>query len=81
MQDATPGELEQKVLEMVKRTTPQGNAQAVLDAIDSYNTSGSMPLIDIGDIKGALVESVLAKYKPQVCPIRLSFQAFVLPVC
>ena len=63
-----PGVMEQEVLEMVQRTAPQGNAQAVLDAMDQFVRSGKGLLINIGDTKSLLVEAVIAERQPKVVP-------------
>lgn len=67
---ANPGEIEQLVLDFVKQTTPQGDAQAVLNAIDHFVSSGKGFLMNIGDTKAKLVEAVIAQYKPTVSLIR-----------
>lgn len=60
-----PGSLEQEVLNVVQQTAPEGNAQAVLDAIDNFVSEKGV-LINIGDVKGALVESVVTRCQPKV---------------
>lgn len=60
------------MLEMVKQTTPKGNPQAVLDAIDSIGWNDNLPwsdkefLMNIGDVKGAILDSVIDQYQPHV---------------
>ena len=61
-----PGVMEQEVLEMVQRTAPPGNAQAVLDAMDEFSRTGKGLLINIGDTKSVLVEAVIAERQPKV---------------
>ena len=57
---------------MVQQTTPQGNPQAVLDAIDSVGWRDNLPwndkdfLMNVGDVKGAILDSVIHQYQPQV---------------
>ena len=53
---------------MVQQTAPEGNAQAVLNAIDNF-VSDQGVLINIGDIKGALVESVVTRRQPMGQPL------------
>lgn len=57
---------EQKVLEMVLKTAPFGDPQAVLDAIDNYGWSTGF-LMNIGDRKGAVMEAALHRCQPKVC--------------
>ena len=59
------GHLEQQVLDYVKKSVPQGDSQAVLDAIDSFVFDKGM-LINIGKSKGRLVESVISQHQPMV---------------
>lgn len=59
------GQKEQEVLDMVLRTVPAGNPQAVLDAIDHYGWTTSF-LMNIGDRKGAIVDTVVEKHQPKV---------------
>jgi len=59
------GQLEQQVLDYVKKSAPQGDSQAVLDAIDSFVSDKGM-LINIGENKGRLVESVINQHQPMV---------------
>ena len=59
------GHLEQQVLDYVKQSAPQGDSQAVLDAIDSFVSDKGM-LINIGKSKGRLVESVISQHQPMV---------------
>lgn len=59
------GQLEQEVLDHVKKSAPQGDSQAVLDAIDSFPSDKGF-LINIGKNKGRLVESVMNQHKPMV---------------
>ena len=59
------GQKEQNVLDMVLRTTPPGNPEAVLDAIDNYGWSSDF-LMNIGDRKGAILDKALHKRQPQV---------------
>jgi len=59
------GQLEQQVLDYVKKSAPQGDSQAVLDAIDSFVSDKGM-LINIGKNKGRLVESVISQHQPMV---------------
>ena len=54
------------MLDMIKRDVPQGNVQAVLDAMDAFVRAGKGMLINIGDAKSGLVESVIAECKPMV---------------
>ena len=58
--------MEQKVLDIVKRTVPQGDAQGVLDAMDNFVRSGKGLLINIGDTKAVLIEAVVARRQPKV---------------
>ena len=51
---------------MVRQTVPQGDAQGVLDAIDQHVKAGKAHLMNIGDIKGRLVEDAIARYQPLV---------------
>lgn len=51
---------------MVLKTTPPGDAQAVVDAIDSYAWSTGF-LMNIGDRKGAIMEAALHRCQPKVC--------------
>lgn len=51
---------------MVLETTPPGDAQAVVDAIDNYAWSSGF-LMNIGDRKGAIVEAALHRCQPKVC--------------
>ena len=53
------------MLEMVLRTTPAGNPQAVLDAIDHYAWNRGF-LMNIGDRKGAIVDNVIEHHHPKV---------------
>lgn len=64
------GQKEQEVLDMVVRTVPAGNPQAVLDAIDNYGWNVGF-LMNIGDRKGAFIDSALDKYRPQVSFVNL----------
>lgn len=57
---------EQKVLEMVLKTAPSGDPQAVIDAIDNYAWSTGF-LMNIGDRKGAIMEAALHECQPKVC--------------
>lgn len=66
MQAAVPGRKEQAVLDLVKQTTPAGNPQAVLDAIDNFAWSKQEFLMNIGDVKGVIVDSVIDQYQPMV---------------
>ncbi len=59
------GQLEQQVLDHVKKSAPQGDSQAVLAAIDSFVSDKGM-LINIGENKGRLVESVINQHQPMV---------------
>ncbi|DBA84135.1 TPA: hypothetical protein ACH3X1_006611 [Trebouxia sp. C0004] len=59
------GQKEQNVLDMVLRTTPPGNPEAVLDAIDNYGWNCDF-LMNIGDRKGAILDQALQKRQPQV---------------
>ena len=59
------GQKEQNVLEMVLRTTPPGNPEAVLDAVDKYGWNSEF-LMNIGDRKGAILDKALQKCQPQV---------------
>ena len=59
------GQLEQEVLDYVKKSAPQGDSQAVLDTIDSFVSEKGM-LINIGKNKGRLVESVINQHQPMV---------------
>lgn len=61
--------MEQEVLQIVKQSTAQGDAQAVLDVMDNFVSSGKGMLINIGDAKTGLVDSVIAKHKPMVSTI------------
>ena len=60
------GRTEQQVLDMVKQTVPKGNPQAVLNAIDRYVQTSNVILMNIGDVKGKIVEQVIAQYQPKV---------------
>ena len=60
------GKKEQAVLDMVKQTTPPGDPQAVLDAIDNFAWSRQGFLMNIGDVKGAILDSVIDQYHPTV---------------
>ena len=62
---AVQGQLEQQVLDHVKKSAPQGDSQALLDAIDSFVSDKGM-LINIGENKGKLVESVIHQHQPMV---------------
>lgn len=62
----TNGQKEQRVLDMVLKTAPPGDAQAVVDAIDSYAWSNGF-LMNIGDRKGAIMEAALLRCQPKVC--------------
>jgi len=53
------------VLDMVLRTTPPGNPEAVLDAVDKYGWNSEF-LMNIGDRKGAILDKALQKCQPQV---------------
>jgi len=59
------GQEEQNVLDMVLRTTPPGNPEAVLDAIDNYGWNSDF-LMNIGDRKGAILDKAVQKRQPQV---------------
>lgn len=59
------GQKELNVLDMVLRTTPPGNPEAVLDAIDNYGWNSDF-LMNIGDRKGAILDKALQKRQPQV---------------
>lgn len=61
-----PGQKEQAVLDMVKQTTPSGNPQAVLDAMDKFAWSKQGFLMNIGDVKGVILDSVIDQYQPVV---------------
>ena len=50
---------------MVLCTVPAGNPQAVLDAIDHHAWTTSF-LMNIGDRKGAIVDTVVEKHQPKV---------------
>ncbi|DBA84137.1 TPA: hypothetical protein ACH3X1_006611 [Trebouxia sp. C0004] len=65
MQQQYSGQKEQNVLDMVLRTTPPGNPEAVLDAIDNYGWNCDF-LMNIGDRKGAILDQALQKRQPQV---------------
>ncbi len=53
------------MLDMVLRTTPPGNPEAVLDAIDNYGWNSDF-LMNIGDRKGAILDKAVQKRQPQV---------------
>ncbi len=59
------GQKEQNVLDMVLKTTPPGNPEAVLDAIDNFGWNSDF-LMNIGDRKGAILDKALQKRQPQV---------------
>lgn len=65
MQSQYAGQKEQAVLDIVVRTVPAGNPQAVLNAIDNYGWNDGF-LMNIGDRKGAILDSALEKCRPQV---------------
>ena len=44
---------------------PKGSPDAVLDAIDRYGWNTGF-LMNIGDRKGAIVDTVIDKYRPKV---------------
>lgn len=50
---------------MVLKTTPAGNPQAVLDAIDQHAWNRGF-LMNIGDRKGAIMEAAIHKCQPKV---------------
>ena len=60
------GQKEQKVLDMVLKTAPPGDSQAVIDVIDNYAWSTGF-LMNIGDRKGAIMEAALHRCQPKVC--------------
>lgn len=60
------GQKEQKVLEMVLKTAPSGDPQAVIDVIDNYAWNTGF-LMNIGDRKGAVMEAALHRCQPKVC--------------
>lgn len=51
---AHSGQMEQEVLQIVRQSTAQGDAQAVLDVMDNFVSSGKGMLINIGDAKTGL---------------------------
>ncbi len=53
------------VLDMVLKTVPAGNPQGVLDAIDHYAWTTGF-LMNIGDRKGAIVDTVIEDHQPKV---------------
>ena len=59
------------MLELVLRTAPPGNPDAVLNAIDDYGWKTGF-LMNIGDRKGAILDRVIEKYQPKA---RQSFAA------
>lgn len=67
VQDLVPGQKEQAVLDLVRRSTPQGDPQAVLDVIDNYAWSKCPSLMNIGDVKGTILDSVIEQHQPTVC--------------
>lgn len=54
------------MLDMVRKTTAQGDSQAVLDAIDNFAWSKQGFLMNIGDVKGAILDSVIVQHQPRV---------------
>lgn len=72
------GQKEQQVLDLVLKSTPSGNPQAILDAIDNYAwTSGF--LMNIGDRKGAIMDEALHRYQPKVCILHVSILNALIP--
>ena len=66
VQDDVPGQKEQAVLHQIKQFTPRGDAQAVLDAMDSFGWSEQGFLSNIGNVKGAILDSVVERCQPLV---------------
>ncbi|ETN03315.1 hypothetical protein F441_16139 [Phytophthora nicotianae CJ01A1] len=63
-----PGEFEvvgDKCLEYVRLHATQGDAQSVVDAMDNFAYE-EMWMMNIGDVKGAIVDAEIEKAKPQV---------------
>ncbi|KAG6577833.1 Catechol O-methyltransferase [Phytophthora cinnamomi] len=63
-----PGEFEavgDKCLEYVRQHATSGDAQSVVDAMDDFAYTKSW-MMNIGDVKGAIVDAEIEKAKPQV---------------
>ena len=76
LQAQAKGQKEQQVLEMVLKTTPSGDPQAVLDAIDNHAWTTGF-LMNIGDRKGAIMDEALYRCQPKVHSTCLQPEALI----